>query len=52
MYRTVYSVATNFTATLLEISDDDATFTDGRLDPAADEVYTLNIVDIDITDIT
>lgn len=52
LYRTVYSVADNFTATLLEISDDDVTYTDGRLTPAADEVYTIDTANITITDIT
>ena len=52
LYQTVYSVASNFTATLLEISDDDITYTDGRLDPAADEVYSIPTANITITDIT
>ena len=52
LYRTVYTVADNFTATLLEISDDDITYTDGALEPEADEVFTIAITDITITDIT
>ena len=52
LYATVYSVASNFVATLLRISDDDATFVDSSLDPAADEKYTIDTADIDITDIT
>lgn len=52
LYQTVYTVAGNFTATLLEISIDDITYTDGRIDPDADEVFTINAGDITITDIT
>ena len=52
LYQTVYSIGGAFTATLLEISDDDITFTDGRLDPAADEVYNIPVANITITDIT
>lgn len=52
LYRTVYSVADNFTATLLLISDDGITFTDGILDPGLDGVFSIDILNIDITDIT
>lgn len=52
LYATVYSAASNFIATLLLISDDDATFTDGSLEPGADGKFTIDTVDIDITDIT
>ena len=52
LYKTVYAVANNFTATLLKISDDDITYTDGALEPAADGVFTISTTDITITDIT
>ena len=52
LYATVYSAGTNFIATLLSISDDDATFVTTSLTPAADEKYTIGTADIDITDIT
>jgi hypothetical protein len=52
LYRTVYTVADNFTATLLEISDDGITYTDGRLAPAADDLYSIAIANITISDIT
>lgn len=51
-YSIVYSVASNFTATLLEVSDDDIAYTDGRLEPGADEAFTLSATNITITDIT
>jgi len=49
LYATVYSVADNFTATLLEISDDDITYTDGLLSPAADEKFSIAVADVTIT---
>ncbi len=52
LYADVYSVGPNFTATLLLISDDDAVFTSGRLDPAPDGKFSIDTADIDITDIT
>lgn len=52
LYNPAYSVADNYTVTLLEISDDDVTYTDGLLTPAADEVYTIPVANITITDIT
>ena len=52
LYATVYGAASNFVATLLRISDDDATFVDSSLDPEADGKFTIATVNIDITDIT
>ena len=52
LYKTVYTVADNFTATLLEISDDDIVYTDGALEPDADAVFTISTANITITDIT
>jgi uncharacterized phage protein gp47/JayE len=52
LYATVYAAATGFAASLLEISDDDITYTDDYLTPAADEVYTIAVADITVTDIT
>jgi hypothetical protein len=52
LYATVYAVSDNFIATLLEISDDDVTYTDGRLTPDYGERYQIQAVNVDITDIT
>ena len=52
LYSTVYSAGDNFTATLLQISDDDTTYTAGRLTPALDEKYSIDAANITITDIT
>lgn len=52
LYDTVYSVGSNFTATLLKISDDDAVFIDGRIEPTPDGKFSIDTADIDITDIT
>lgn len=52
LYAVVYSVATNFTVTLIMISDDDVIFTDSRITPGADGIFTIDVADIDITDIT
>lgn len=52
LYSEALSVADNYTVTLLEISDDNVTFTDGRLDPGFDGVFTIDTADITITDIT
>ncbi len=52
LYKTAYTVADNFTATLLEISDDGIAYTDGSLTPAADEMYSIATANITITDIT
>lgn len=52
LYTTVYSAATNFVATLLLISDDNATFVADSLTPAADEKYTLSTANVIVTDIT
>lgn len=52
LYPTVYAVATNFVATLMLISDDDAIFVADSLVPEADEKYTIDTANIDITDIT
>lgn len=52
LYATVYSAASNFTATDLEVSDDGVTYTDGRLSPGADGVFSVSAANITITDIT
>lgn len=52
LYALAYSVADNYTVTLLEISDDDITYTDGLLSPGYDGLFSLDVVDITITDIT
>lgn len=52
MYAVARSVPGEFTVTLLEISDDDITFVDGRLDPGPDEKFDLAAINITITDIT
>lgn len=52
LYQTVYSVADTFAATLLEISIDDITYTDDYIEPGPDEVFSIDTVNITITDIT
>lgn len=52
LYATVYSVANNFTATLLKVSDDDITYTDGLLSPGYVGLFSLDVANITITDIT
>lgn len=52
LYRTVYQAGDNFIATDLEISIDDMTFTDGRIESAPDEKFTISAVNVDITEIT
>lgn len=52
LYRTVYSVAGSFTATLLLVSDNNVTFVSGSLVPLADEKFTITATDVAITDIT
>jgi len=49
LYATVYSVASDFVATLLEISTDGATWTDGSLSPAADAKFALAPADVTVT---
>jgi len=49
LYAIVYGTGGNFTATLLEISDDDVTYTDGILDPGADQKYSIAVADITVT---
>lgn len=42
----------DFIATSLEVSIDDITYTDGRIDPAIDEKFTIDVANITVTDIT
>lgn len=52
LYAPAYSVADNYTVTLLEISDDDITYTDGLLSPGYDGLFSLDVANITVTDIT
>ena len=52
LYCAAYSVADNYTVTLLEISDDDITYTDGLLSPGYDGLFSLDVANIVLTDIT
>ena len=52
LYATVYTVASTFAATLLEISDDDITYTDDYIEPAPGAVFSIDTANITITDIT
>lgn len=52
LYRNAYSVADNYTVTDLLISDDNSTFTDGLLDPGYDGMFSIDPVNITVTDIT
>jgi hypothetical protein len=51
LYRNVYSAGDGFIATILEISRDNITFTDGRVESAPNEKFTINIADITITEV-
>lgn len=52
LYEDAYSVADDYAVTQLEISDDNATFTDGLLSPGSDGRFTVDVANITITDIT
>lgn len=52
LYRYAYDAGDDYVITDLLVSDDDLTYTDGRLDPALDEKYTITVANITITDIT
>mgnify|MGYP001160708235 CR=1 FL=1 len=51
LYSIIYSAGTNFTATSIMISDDDITYTDETLTPDFDEKFTVDVANIDITEI-
>ena len=51
LYRTVYDAGTNYVATDLQISDDDITYTDGRIESAPDEKFTIDVANIAVTEI-
>lgn len=52
LYQNVYDAGTNFIPTDLEVSDDGVIWTDGILLVGADGKFTLDEVDITVTDIT
>jgi hypothetical protein len=51
LYEPAYTAGDNFILSALEISDDDVTFTDGLITPAAGHKFTIGVVDIDITEV-
>ena len=52
LYRKVFNAGENFIPTNLEISKDaGATWTDGKLETAPDEKFTLDADDVDVTEI-
>lgn len=52
LYAVVKATAPLAIVTLLEISDDDITYTDGQLDPDPDGVFSIDVANVTITDIT
>lgn len=52
LYRYAYDAGEGFVVTNLLVSIDDITYTDGRLDPALDEKFSIDVANIAITDIT
>jgi hypothetical protein len=51
LYRSVYEAGNTFIATDLEISLDGMAWTDGRLDAFYDEIFEIDVADIDITEV-
>lgn len=51
LYEPAYEAGDNFILSALEVSDDDITFTDGLISPAAGEKFTIDVADIDITEV-
>jgi len=51
LYETVKKAGTNFVATDLQVSDDNITFTDGLIQSAPDEKFTIATTDITVTEI-
>jgi uncharacterized phage protein gp47/JayE len=52
MYRYAYIEGADYVVTNLLVSDDNVTYTDGRIDPAPDEKFTIAVANITITDVT
>jgi len=52
LYATAYSIANDYTVTLLKISDDGITYTDSLLTPGYDGLFSIAIANVAITDIT
>jgi uncharacterized phage protein gp47/JayE len=51
LYRTIYQAGDNFVATDMQISEDNITFIDGRIESAPDEKFTIATTDITVTEI-
>ncbi len=51
LYAIIYSAGSNFTATSIMISDDDITYIDESLTPDFDERFTVDVANIDITEV-
>lgn len=51
LYAPAYTAGTSFVLTDLEVSDDDITYTDGLLAPAAGSKFVIDIANIDITEV-
>jgi uncharacterized phage protein gp47/JayE len=52
LYQYAYAAGDGFVATNMQVSRDNITYTDGRLDPLPDEKFTIDVLNITITDIT
>lgn len=49
LYQDAYSVGTDYIVTLLQISDDDITYTDGSLSPGYGGKFSIDVANITIT---
>lgn len=51
LYSNGYEAGTNFVLSLMKISDDDITFTDEDLASGFDEIWNIDVANIDITEV-
>lgn len=51
LYSNAYGAGTGYIVTDLEISDDGVAYTDGKLTPALDQKYQIDVSNIDVTEI-
>lgn len=51
LYEPAYTAGDSFILTDLEISADDITYTDGKLEPVPSARFTIDVADIDITEV-
>ncbi|MNR49571.1 hypothetical protein D3C85_1689660 [compost metagenome] len=51
LYEPGYTAGDNFILSAIEVSDDDITFTNESITPAAGHKFTLDVANIDITEV-